>query len=94
MAAAAPGRSGTRCLQPGDDSPIRRCSRKSPPPWTGCANRTNWPQQAARHEAAVAALEQAITARKPAEELHRLHREAEREGEMPRERGKTLPRAA
>jgi hypothetical protein len=58
-------------------------------------------EQAARHDAAVADLEQAITARKPAEELYRLHREAKREGEMPenveeryRERLAAIDRAA
>ena len=74
---------GLACSQPGDDSPIRRCSRKSPPRWTGCANRTNWPSRPRGTKSAVAALEQAITARRPAEDLHRLHREAKREGEMP-----------
>jgi hypothetical protein len=57
--------------------------------------------QAARHEAAIAALEQAITARRPAEELYRLHHEARREGDMPdslenryRERLEAMDRAA
>jgi hypothetical protein len=58
-------------------------------------------EQAARHEGAVAAMEQAIMARRGAEELHRLHREARREGDIPasaeagyRERLAAIDRAA
>jgi hypothetical protein len=40
-------------------------------------------QTAARHEAAIAALEQAIAAHRSADDLHRLHREAVRDGEVP-----------
>jgi hypothetical protein len=42
-------------------------------------------EQAVRHEGAVAVLEQAITARRPAEDLQHLYREAKREGEVPQE---------
>ena len=58
-------------------------------------------EQAARHEAAVAALQKAIAARGPAEELHRLHRDAKGEGEIPanvekryRDRLEAIDRAA
>ena len=42
-------------------------------------------QQAARHEAALAALDQALAARRGAADLERLHREAARDGEVPPE---------
>ena len=42
-------------------------------------------QQTARHEAALAALDQALAARRPSAKLHRLHRDAVQEGEVPAE---------
>jgi DNA-binding FrmR family transcriptional regulator len=40
-------------------------------------------ERAARQEAAIADLDHAITTRRPAADLHRLHREAKREGDLP-----------
>ncbi len=42
-------------------------------------------QQSVRHEAALAALDQALAARRGAADLERLHREAARDGEVPPE---------
>ena len=42
-------------------------------------------EQDSRHEAAVAALEKAVAGRRSADDLHRLHHEAQREGQVPAE---------